>query len=109
MEGDYISEMSRKIPNPPPPKEAIKPEPPLPPPPPPKRIIREDGRTKTKQVGNISVNYFSEEGRNLLDRIMIDWEEHLKGIKESVPHYEPSFYGFAYWLVRWSGLIEEKK
>lgn len=48
----------------------------------------------------------SEEARTLLDRIMEEWEGHYKKLKESFPKNEPGYYGFAYWLVRYSGLIE---
>jgi hypothetical protein len=48
----------------------------------------------------------SPEARDLLDRIMDEWENHLVELKATHGEgYEPGYYGFAYWLVRWSGLV----
>ena len=56
---------------------------------------------------NITLGCISPEARNLLDTIMAEWEKHLIKLKKSNgENYEPSHYGFAYWLVRWSGLIQ---
>lgn len=49
----------------------------------------------------------SPEARDLLDTIMERWEEHYKDLKKTAGEdHEPTFYGFAYWLCRWSGLIQ---
>lgn len=65
-----------------------------------------DGTLETR-VGPIRICCISPEARDLLDRIMEAWEEHLVQLKEhNGQDYEPSHYGFAYWLVRWSGLVE---
>ena len=60
----------------------------------------------------IIIAHISGEARDLLDRIMEAWEQHKNGL----PTYaslgdlewnpQESIYGFAYWLVRWSGLIQ---
>lgn len=55
----------------------------------------------------VTLGCISPEARDLLDTIMAAWESHFKGLKETHgDHYDPTFYGFAYWLVRWSGLIQ---
>lgn len=55
----------------------------------------------------ITLGCISPEARDLLDTIMERWEDHYKALKETNgDQYEPSYYGFAYWLVRWSGLIQ---
>lgn len=62
--------------------------------------------TITTNVGNIEINCISEQASDLLDRIMSQWEEYYSDFKQVNPRYEASFYGFAYWLVRYSGLIQ---
>jgi hypothetical protein len=55
----------------------------------------------------IMIGCISPEARDLLDTIMEHWEKHYTELKTMHgDKYEPSFYGFAYWLVRWSGLIQ---
>lgn len=61
----------------------------------------------TKVTENITLGCITPEARELLDVIMEKWEDHYKNLKENYNH-EPSFYGFAYWLVRWSNLIQPK-
>ncbi len=58
-----------------------------------------------KTVGNVTITCITPEARDLLDKIMAEWSEHEKKLRESFPNREPSIYGFAYWLVRHSGLI----
>ena len=58
---------------------------------------------KTK---NITIGCISSEARDLLTTIMDEWEKHLEELKKMKgKKYKPSYYGFAYWLVRWSGLV----
>lgn len=76
----------------------------------------EEGKDKDKYEGSefsepapgITLGCISPEARNLLDTIMEAWEKHFADMKEmhgaAMP--ETTFYGFAYWLVRWSGLIQ---
>jgi len=54
----------------------------------------------------ITLGCITPEARDLLDTIMEKWEKHYASMKESNPNHEPSYYGFAYWLVRWSGLVQ---
>ena len=59
--------------------------------------------TESTQVGNITINCMGEEARDLLDTIMEQWREiHPDQAEED--HYQ-----FAYWLVRYSDLIEPKR
>lgn len=58
------------------------------------------------QVGNITLGCISSEARDLLDIIMEQWEQHVGEVNKHSPDYEPTPYGMAYWLVRWSGLIQ---
>lgn len=66
------------------------------------------GSTFTSPAPGITLGCISPEARDLLDTIMEEWEKHYAGMKEmhgaAMP--ETTFYGFAYWLVRWSGLIQ---
>jgi hypothetical protein len=56
---------------------------------------------------SIALTSISPEATDLLEKIMEEWEKHFTSLKEMYgDKYEPSFYGFAYWLVRYSGLIQ---
>lgn len=54
-------------------------------------------------VGPVTIGCISPEARDLLDVIMDAWDESKKG---HPPDYESTIYGFAYWLIRWSGLVQ---
>ncbi len=58
-----------------------------------------------KRVGPITLGCISTEARDLLDVIMEDWEKHNMKRLKLFPGKRASIYGFAYWLVRWSGLV----
>lgn len=64
------------------------------------------GSRTVEAVPGISLGCITPEARDLLDRIMEAWTPHLEGIKASAPNHDPGYYGFAYWLVRWSGLVQ---
>lgn len=53
----------------------------------------------------IAIGCISPEASELLDKSMEEWEKHFAKRKENNPKDEPSIYGFAYWLIRWSGLV----
>lgn len=54
----------------------------------------------------ITIGCISAEASDLLDRIMAEWREHWKKLPEKHRIKDPEdVYGFAYWLVRWSGLV----
>lgn len=67
-----------------------------------------EGSVFQQPAAGITLGCISPEARDLLDTIMEEWEKHFAGMKEmhgdAMP--ETTFYGFAYWLVRWSGLIQ---
>lgn len=71
-----------------------------------------EGSRNTKIEGTaIVVTCMSEDARDLLDLIMDKWSEHEKKIHKSAEERgvklgEISHYGFAYWLVRYSGLVQ---
>lgn len=48
------------------------------------------------------------ERRGMLNGIMQRWAEHVAAFKATHPTYEPSFYGFAFWLVMWSARSEDQ-
>lgn len=60
------------------------------------------------QIGrsNVTLGCISPDARELLDTIMVEWEKHNKERLKLFPGKRASIYGFAYWLVRWSGLIQ---
>lgn len=56
-------------------------------------------------VGPVTLGCISPAARDLLDVVMDAWEEFQKGLS---PNHEQTIYGFAYWLIRWSGLVQGK-
>jgi hypothetical protein len=68
-----------------------------------------EGSVFTKINSNITLGCITPEASELLGTIMIEWKKHKKALRKSNPKYKPSDYAFAYWLVRWSGLIQPVK
>ena len=62
-----------------------------------------------KRIGPVTLACMSPEARDLLDNIMAEFEKHKKDFHKSFPGKTITIYGFAYWLVRYSGLIEPSK
>ena len=62
--------------------------------------------TRIKEIHQIKIVCISQEAKELLQKIMEEWSIHVEQTKDLTPQYEESIYGFAYWLVRWSGLIK---
>ena len=60
----------------------------------------------TTHVGPIAIACISEDARALIDKIMAEWEPFERQLRETWPDKEITFYQFAYWLVRHSGLIQ---
>lgn len=58
----------------------------------------------TLKAGNIDINAISPKAKDLLETLMADWSN----FKEQVPQFEltDEVYAFAYWLCRWSGLVQ---
>jgi hypothetical protein len=67
--------------------------------------------TRVSELGNgVALCCITPEARDLLDTIMKEWEIHLKQLRTTNgKKYRPTHYGFAYWLVRYSGLIQPAK
>lgn len=62
--------------------------------------------TESRKVNNVvTLSCISSDARDLLDTIMQEWKKHIIDAERIMPDYEPSIYGFAYWLVRYSNLI----
>lgn len=59
--------------------------------------------TRVKKVGPVAIGCISLEASDLLDTVMAEWKKRKKGYPKG---YRPGTYGFAYWLIRWSGLVE---
>lgn len=69
-------------------------------------MVAEKFGSLEKTVGPVTLMCITEDARDLLDKIMTAWKLHYAGLKESHgADYEPGFYGFAYWLCRWSELV----
>jgi hypothetical protein len=70
------------------------------------------GSRESTPVPGVTLCCISPEARNLLDRMMEAWEKHAATMPESLTcgeeTWDPreSIYSFAYWLVRYSGLIQ---
>jgi hypothetical protein len=62
-----------------------------------------------KRMGPITIACISPEARDLLETIMAEFEKHKKEFHNLFPGKRITIYGFAYWLVRHSGLIEAQR
>lgn len=60
----------------------------------------------------LALGCISPEAADLLDRVMEAWESHKINLPEKLTcgdetwNPRESIYGFAYWLIRWSGLVQ---
>ena len=66
------------------------------------------GNHRVDRVGPIQIGCMDLDARNLMDRALKEYDEHVEGIKKYKPDHEGSVYSFAYWLFRWSGLVGPK-
>lgn len=67
------------------------------------------GGTKSVQVGPVTIGCMAPEARDLLDTIMEEYTkmyEERKGTSIACNTAPDDVYQFAYWLTRWSGLIQ---
>lgn len=64
--------------------------------------------SKTVKIGRVTLNCMKPEDRDCLDRAMAEWKAHKKQLPKKIgdKRYVPGIYGFAYWLIRWSGLVQ---
>lgn len=65
-----------------------------------------EGSRERDITPHIVVTTMSPDARDLLDTIMEAWASADQEFRASHPGRELSIYGFAYWLCRYSGLIE---
>lgn len=63
--------------------------------------------TKSSKVGPITISCTSPEAHDLLRRIMATYSDHYNPELHTASPDE--VYQFAYWLCRWSGLIQPKE
>lgn len=69
-----------------------------------------NGSEYTPVTKNITLGCISKDARELLENIMEEWAVYLVQLRKVYgKNYEPGVYGFAYWLCRYSGLIEGVK
>lgn len=75
-------------------------------------LVRVEGGSRIISRPPISIGCISPEARLLLERAWEGWEQHRKGLPESMSDFEggtynprESVYGCLYWLIRWSGLV----
>ena len=64
--------------------------------------------TSVHQIGNISICCMKPEYRDCLENAMEEWNKHKKQLPKMLgtKRYRPGVYAFAYWLIRWSGLVK---
>lgn len=67
--------------------------------------------TTTKRVGPVTISCMSPEYRDCLENVMNEWKKHKRKLPKTINgrRYQPGIYGFAYWLIRWSGLVRPAK
>ena len=71
-----------------------------------------DGSRTLHPCPGVTLCCISPEASDLLDTVMAAWEEHAAKLPESLTcgdetwNPRESVYSFAYWLIRWSGLVE---
>ena len=66
--------------------------------------------TSVKTVGPVTLCCMKPEYRECLEKAMEEWRLHWKELPEERRIKDPDdVYGFAYWLIRWSGLVEPAK
>lgn len=64
--------------------------------------------TSAKRVGPVTICCMKLEYRDCLDRAMDEWKKHRAELPKKIgkKRYVPGIYGFAYWLIRWSGIVK---
>ena len=63
--------------------------------------------TRVRKVGPVLLCCMKPDYRDCLEMAMAEWIEHKKKLPKSMggKRYRPGIYAFAYWLIRWSGLV----
>ena len=64
--------------------------------------------TSAKRVGPVAICCMKPEYRDCLERAMDEWKKHRQELPKKVggKRYVPGIYAFAYWLIRWSGIVK---
>ena len=62
-------------------------------------------------VPGITLCCMKSEYRDCLDRAMDEWEKHKQNLPKMMggKKYVPGIYAFAYWLIRYSGIVTPAK
>lgn len=68
----------------------------------------EQGHQVKKVSQNISIGFMLPEARDIMDEALEEWEKFKEETRGHYPDFatENEVYSFAYWLFRWSGLIQ---
>ena len=65
--------------------------------------------SRNLECGPVTLGCISPEARDLLERVMDEWRKHVENQEQFLPEHlwqdADDAYGFAYWLIRWSGLV----
>lgn len=70
------------------------------------------GTSVSEPIPGVMLACISPEAEGLLDRTMEAWKTHKAKLPETITvgsetwNPRESVYGFAYWLIRWSGLVK---
>lgn len=61
-----------------------------------------------KVAPGVTLNCMAPKARDLMERALEEYQKHCRGIRSWKPNHRGSVYSFAYWLFRWSGLVDVK-
>ena len=64
------------------------------------------GNHEQREVGPVTLMCMAPEARGLMELALKQYREHRKNVRKIFPKDRESVYSFAYWLFRWSGLID---
>lgn len=70
------------------------------------------GTLVSEPCPGVTLCCISPEARDLLDYVMEEWDKYKQGLPETMTvggetwNPRESVYGFAYWLIRWSGMVQ---
>lgn len=72
------------------------------------------GTVSSEPCPGVTLCYISPEARDLLEVVIREWVKHKASLPETMTvdgetwNPRESVYGFAYWLIRWSGLVQAR-
>lgn len=65
------------------------------------------GNHDLKEIApGVSLACMSTKARDLMDQALDGYEAHCKRMREWKPKHRSTIYSFAYWLFRWSGIVD---